>query len=144
MSWKTKKPEARISDEAARAQVQIILDHYQIDVEGIPDSKVKAATEGALEKLVTFARAGLFEVAASPFKITQHLQQAPGDVKDIAYPELAGKHKVAMDAHDPNAMYQRIYAMMGSLCELGGDALKRLSGIDLSCMECLGMLFLSA
>ena len=144
MAWKLTRPESKVSEEVARAQVQAILDHYQIDVEGIPDGDIKRGTEGALEKLVSFARQGLFEVTPSPFKITQHLKAPPGEIKDIAYPELGGRHKVAMDAYEPKAMYKRIQGLMGAMCELGDDAMRKLNGVDMSVMECLGMLFLSA
>ena len=144
MAWKLTRPDSKVSEEVARAQVQVILDHYQIDVEGIPDGDIRRGTEGALEKLVSFARQGLFEVQAEPFKITQHLAHPPGEATTITYPELSGKHKVAMDAQDPKAMYKRIHALMAAMSELNEDLFRRLSGVDLSCMECLGMLFLSA
>lgn len=144
MAWKLTRPKEVIAEEPARAQVQAILDHYQIDVEGIPDGDVRRGTEGALEKLMSFARQGLFEVQASPFQIIQHLAHPPGEASTITYPELSGKHKVAMDACEPKAMYKRIHALMAAMSELNEDLFRRLTGVDLSCMECLGMLFLSA
>lgn len=144
MQWTVKKPDFKIADEPARAQVALILEHYQIDVDGIPDRKQKAATEAALEKLVTFVRQGMIEVSASPFLITQNLSNPPGEVTKLQYPELQGKHKVAMDACGPEEIYARIFALMGSLSGLGSAAFSKINGVDLSAVECLGMLFLSA
>jgi len=145
MAWNIKKPDYKLGDEAARAQVSMILDHYQIDIEGIPDRKQKAVNEAALEKLVTFIRQGMIEVQESPFKIVQHLKTPPeGNTNpNIEYAELRGENKVAMDAHSADEIYARIYDLMGSLSGLGAAAFDKISGADLSAVECLGLLFLS-
>ena len=146
MGWKIKKPDYKVSDEVAREQVTHILEHYQIDIECIPDKKQKGATESAMEKLVAFVRQGMIEVSSSPFKITQHLRTPPeGNTNpNIEYAELRGENKVAMDAHGTEEIYARIYDLMGSLSGIGAAAFGKISGADLSATECLGLLFLSA
>ena len=146
MAWLTKKPDYKVSDEIARAQVTLILEHYQIDVEGIPDADQKRATSQALEKLVGFVRQGMIEVRSDPFKVTQNLLHPPagGNAKPIEYEELRGEHHIAMDAFKTDAIYKRIFALMVSLSGWGGDVFSKIEGIDLSATECLGLLFLSA
>ncbi|MBE3064730.1 MAG: hypothetical protein IMZ69_06895 [Spirochaetes bacterium] len=144
MAWNLKKPDYKLADEPARAQVALILEHYQIDTADIPDKKQRGSTEAALEKLVGYVRQGMIEVCESPFKIIQHLKHPPGNVATIEYPELQGKHKVAMDARPTEEIYARIYELMGSLSGLGSTAFSAIQGVDLSAVECLGLLFLSA
>jgi len=143
MGWPIKKPNMPLADEAARAQVTAILEHYQIDVDGIPVDTLKAATDASLEKLVGFVRQGLIEVK-DPFAIVQHLKHPPGQERDITYANLKGEHLVAMDGHDPKAYYKKSFALMGALSGWGDEALRSLSDVDLSAALCLGMLFLSA
>jgi hypothetical protein len=141
MDWKLKnRPEAKISEESAQAQILSLLEFYQIDVETMgPDQK--KAVDTSLAKVTAFVRQGMVDIQAP--KVIQHLRTPPGAVSAIEYGEVTGKNMVAMDGRSTDDIYGRIYALLGSVSGLGEDAFRALKGIDLSVAENLGMLFIS-
>ena len=139
MDWKLKnKPEAKISEESAQAQVFSLLEFYQIDVESLPADR-RPNLEFALDKLAGFVRQGLVEIQAP--KVIHHLKNPPGAVPAIEYGEVGGINTVAMDRRDPKDTYGRIYELLGSLSGLGADAIQALKGVDLIVAENVGVLF---
>lgn len=141
MDWKLKnKPEAKISEESAQAQVLSLLEFYQIDLETMgPDQR--RGIETSLSKLTGFVMQGLVVIAAP--KVMQNLRTPPGALAQIEYGEVTGKNMVAMDGRPVEDIYGRIYALLGSVSGLGEDAFRALKGIDLSVAENLGTVFIS-
>ena len=126
----------KLSEEVAAAEIDELLDYYQIDA---------ADVEQPRAKLIRFCRLGLVENVkdGGDFKVRQTFLYPPGDVKAVLYEEVRGKHKIAMDGHKPTEAYTRIYALMASLCGLTPDAFKNLKSVDLSVVECLGAVFIA-
>lgn len=144
--WAADKVESfKISEDTATGQVKELLAHYKLDVEDIESEPSRKAFESSLNKLVKAYQRGQLENKKDDkgrFQVIQHLSAAPGEVSDITYDELKGKHKVAMDGLEGNDTYARQQALLGSLSGLGSKAMQALSGIDMSIAECLGFVFL--
>ena len=107
---------------------------------------MKAATETGFNRLQNYFRRGLIEIRrdAGKFVIVQHLEAAPGDIKEIVYQELRGELKAAMDGFKQTDSYKRQHALLGALSGLGDTAIRALRGVDLSVAETLALVFMSA
>ncbi len=134
----------KLSPEAALSQVKDLLEHYKIDVDDIPERKDRAAIEGACKKLVGYYRQGVFENVreGGSLRVRQHLQQPPGEVKEILWDKMSAKAKLATDGFDADDRYARIYALIACVTGLPVDAITRLETVDLGAAETLGVLFL--
>ena len=135
-------PEYKISEEAARVQLDELYDYYEIDIVGLPKAQ-KQATEAAGRKLLKAIRIGRVEINLdedSVIRVKQNIRNG----EPLIYREIDGKAKVAMSGKDEGDAYGRAYALMGSLCGLGETAIISLKSHDLSVVECLGMVFLQA
>jgi hypothetical protein len=128
--------EYKLSEDVATAEIDELLDHYQIDA---------ADVEQVRAKLIRFCRLGLVENVkdGAEFKVRQNFLYPPGEVKAVTYAEVHGKHKIAMDEHKATAAYTRIYSLMASLSGLPIDAFKDLKSVDISVVECLGAVFIA-
>lgn len=128
----------KISAESAAAQVDELLDYYDVD----PKSDMGAAVRS---KLIRYYQRGDLEHLRDDkgrIKIRQHLREAPGAVSAYEYGALTGAARVAMDTYNPQEFYQRLHALMGGLSGLGEAALLALTGRDRQVMETLAQVFL--
>jgi len=135
--------ENKISEENATAQLQVLLDYYDIDFADFEDDKLRQAMTHASKKLVKAIQKGRLEIVESDgITIRQHLKNPSGEVSVLTYREVDGTSKVAMKSKGDGDNYGKIYAMMGSLSGLGDVAIQKLKGVDLALVENLGTLFL--
>ena len=142
--YSLKKKKYDISAEVAMDQVMEFLETYDIDVDAIESKKGKSGVESSLNKLVNYVRSGLVEIDKKDGKITitQHLSITKGEVTTLVYASIQGKNKVEMDGCEDNDRYTMIYQLVGSLCGIGSEGIKKLEGKDLSVAEVLGAIFL--
>lgn len=140
-----KKDEAKykVSEQVADAAVMELLGYYEIEIDELPDKEQQDAMEAISAKLSRFYRMGLLENsrAEGVLKVIQHLQNPPGQVRDLTYDRMTGGYKLAMDGFKDTQRYAATQSLMASLCGLPLAAMKKLSGNDLSAMECLSVVF---
>ncbi len=137
-------PKYKLSEESAQEQMEIFEDHYDLDLEIINDKSVKSAMKSSKDKIIQAIRLGRVEIKEENNELTiiQTLKNPPGDVTEIVYGEIKGRHKVAMDGKGDDTNYSKIYALLGALSGQGPKAFMSLKGADVSVAECLGALFL--
>jgi hypothetical protein len=134
-----------ISKEAAEAQLDELTDAY--DVKSIGELMDDDATEHkllkqALMRLREALMLGRIEISMGEgIVITQHLKRPLGERSDIIYPEIQGKHKIAMKDDDP--MMKKCYSMLGAITGLNATGITSMKGADLSVAEGIGMFFLA-
>jgi plasmid stabilization system protein ParE len=135
------KEKYKISSQNARIQLEKMFDYYEIDIDEIEDKELKRAIKGGYERLVKAIRLGRLEINLEDgIKIIQTTRNSG---TKITYREIDGVAKSAMAGKEEKDYYGKSYALMGSLCDLGEAAIKKLKGVDLSLVEVLGMIFLS-
>lgn len=128
----------KISIQVATDQFQEIVDHYDIDLDDLGENQ-KAAIEKAQKKIISSIMAGRLELmVGDDFKLLQRCKS--GAV--LTYRELDGKAKAAMGSRGENDNHGKIYAMMGSLSDVGYNGIAALKGSDLALAESLGLVFL--
>lgn len=134
----------KLSEESAKMVLQQFLDYYEIDREDMPEDQAQAF-DVACGKVIKAIRMGRLEVMESGagLVVKQHLRNPPKDVDVIEYTEISGKAKLAMKNKTNTDNYGKIYSLMGSLSGLGETAIVGLKAVDLSLVECLGVLFLA-
>jgi plasmid stabilization system protein ParE len=135
------KEKYKISSKNARIQLEKMFDYYEIDIDEIEEKELKRAIKGGYERLVKAIRLGRLEINLEDgIKIIQTTRNSG---TKITYREIDGVAKSAMAGKEEKDYYGKSYALMGSLCDLGEAAIKKLKGVDLSLAEVLGMIFLS-
>ena len=119
--------------------------YYEINIDELPGQEQRDAMESVASKLSRFYRMGMVENKREGgiLKVTQHLANPPGEVKDLTYDRMSGAHKLVMDGFKDTERYAATQALMASLCGLPAAAIKKLVGNDLSLMECLSAVFRS-
>ena len=135
-------PEYKIGKEAAREQLDMLYDYYEIDFDELP-KELGTALKATDLKLLKSVRIGRVEISMDEqnvIKVVQNIRN--GD--PLIYREIDGQAKVAMGGKDEKDHYGKAYALMGSLCGLGETAIIKLKSHDLSVVECLGTVFLQA
>ena len=135
-------PEYKIGKEAAREQLDMLYDYYEIDFDELP-KELGTALKATDLKLLKSVRLGRVEISMDEqnvIKVVQNIRN--GD--PLIYREIDGQAKVAMGGKDEKDHYGKAYALMGSLCGLGETAIIKLKSHDLSVVECLGTVFLQA
>jgi hypothetical protein len=145
MFLKKKKSKNRISEDVAADQVDMLLDYYDLTEDDIAEAEKNSGMSDILRKLKSFVRKGRLsiELVADEPKVTMHLKKPQGDIESFPIAIVGGRSKVAMKDKAATDYYGRIYAMMGVLTGFGEDAMREMKGPDLSCLETLGMVFLS-
>ena len=142
--YSLKKKKYDISEQVALDQVMGFLETYDIDIDAIENKKGKAGVESSLNKLVNYVRSGLVEIVKKDGKITitQNLSIPKGEIKTLVYNSIQGKNKIEMDGYEDTEKYTMVYELVGSLCGIGSEGIKKLEGKDLSVAEVLGAIFL--
>lgn len=127
-----------LSHDAARDQIDIFLDYYDIDLDDLPEKQAEAV-EASVTRIIKGIRRGKVEIKEEDsLTITQHLRND----KTIIYGEISGRSKIAMGGKRENDHHGRMYALCGSLTGLGEAGILKLKGADLGLCECIGALFL--
>ena len=133
----------KISEESAKEQFQIFLDYYGLDEDDFDDSDVKAGMSLSRKKLTRAIRKGMLEISNDKkLVVTQHLKAPKGEISVINYRIVNGTSKISMKSKSSKDTYGKIYALLGSLSDLGDMAIQKLEGADLGVAESLGTLFL--
>ena len=132
----------KLGTEAAREQLNVLYDYYEIDFSELPE-KLKTALEATDKKLLKSVRLGRVEISLDEKNIVKVVQTIRNG-EPLVYREIDGAAKVAMGSKDENDAYGKAYALMGALCGLGETAITQLKSHDLSVVECLGTVFLQA
>lgn len=131
----------KISEENAVVEVQKFCERYDLDTEPV-EGEINKALESFLDSVTEYVSLGYLEFNHDKFEITQHLQDPPGDVKELVYGQIGGAQKRAMDGYGSDEHYGKVYALMGSACGLE-EAIEKLKGVDLKVVEALGLAFLA-
>lgn len=139
MSEETKEKKI-LSVQSAKAELNKMMDYYEIEIDEIEDETLKKAIRQGYDRAIKAVRRGRLQVKIEDgIKIIQKTKNGT----EITYREIDGEAKTAMDSYPADAMYKRAYALLGSLSELGEAAIKKMKGVDLSLAEILGLLFLA-
>lgn len=132
----------KISEEAAREQLDALYGYYEIDFNDMPKA-LGEALKATDRKLVKAVRLGRIEVGTDDKGVIQVTQTTRNGEK-LTYREIDGNAKIAMGGKDENDAYGKAYALMGSLSGVGEAGIQQLKSHDLSVVECLGTVFLQA
>lgn len=133
-----------ISRESAEAQLEVLLDYYDIDKNDIEIEEGPEAVQTLINGLVRSIQGGRLEIsldANNKLVVRQYLKFAPGDVDEITYGIVGCNAKLAMDRVKSNKPVERQLAFMGSLSGIGREGIGRLVGVDMGTMERLSTLF---
>lgn len=142
MSQWTRAPiEYPISEETAHAQVAQLVELYDLDVSEGKEGEPNPIPD-VLDELAVYIRRGLVEVAPDCV-VTQHLQDPPGQVRDISYGKVLGKHVIASDGLGRDNYRSRIFNFLGSVSGLGSAAYNAMSKRDVDVAWALGTIFLA-
>jgi hypothetical protein len=140
--WARKEDESKykLSEESAEEAVREILDFYEIDIKEGDDPEQEKIINSYLDVVVKAYRLGGLENKRDEtlgFCVIQHLKN--GDT--LTYREIGGKDRITMEGFDNSRVYSRAYALLGKLCGLGDDVIKKLKGRDWKNAEALAMVF---
>jgi hypothetical protein len=137
-----------LSEEVGNAAVIELLNYYEIEIEDLPDQGQRDAMDAVAAKLSRFYRMGLLENKRDDgvLKVVQHLQNPPeGNTNPtLIYGRMTGGYRLAMDGFKENQRFAATQALMAALCGLPPSEMKKLTGNDLSAMECLSTVFRQA
>ena len=136
----------QLSYEAAKDQVDLFLDYYDIEPEvDAESSDHRAQLLNAIHRLTKHVMKGRVEISmeGNKIKVIQKLKFPVNDVNSLEYKVCGGVARSEMKHADQNDMNGKIYNMVGSLTNWTGNSIKKLEGVDISAVECLGMLFLA-
>lgn len=134
---------ALLSEEAAMDQVMMFLSYYDIDVARITEEQSLQQSERTLDHLRSFIQEGRVEIRRGEGETLEVVHNLKGG-SSVIYYEVNADAKLAMDKYPAEARYARVYALMGALCKLGSDAIKKFHVRDLAVVDILGSLFMSA
>jgi hypothetical protein len=131
-----------ISREAAEQQWQRFAAFYDIDEEFMPQDS-KAQFDNLKMHFAKSVCRGRLEVVDGDegVIVRQHLKNATGQLKVLEYGVLSATAKVEMDKG--NGRHQMIQYLLASLSGHPFVTLTKLTGVDQSTAEVVGMLFLS-
>lgn len=131
-----------ISEENAVAQVIKFCEKYDLDVEP-EEGEINEALDSFLSAITEYVSLGYLSFDLEKMEITQKLQDPPADVAELVYQKIGGRQKRAMDGFGSDEHYAKVYALMGSACGMDGNAIQKLSGVDIKVVEALGLAFLA-
>ena len=129
----------KLSEEAARSEVQRLYDWYEVDLNDLGEEAADAAK--IVEKqLVKGVRLGMIEFKEEDgFQIVQHRKNG-GD--PLVYGELTGQAKMESNKKKDTDRNGQMYALLGSLSGLGEMAISTLKGPDLKRAEFIATMLL--
>lgn len=133
-----------ISPESAEAQVQLLLDWYDLRPDEVR-TETQSVIETSIRRLVRAVQEGHVEIRETTdgkIDVMQRLIKPPSKTDTLTYGVLTGKAKVTL--RDTDSSYERIYGILGSLAGVGRQVIASLEGRDLTIAESLGFLYLAA
>ena len=133
-----------LSEEAAKDQLEILLDYYDIDKNDIEIEQGPEALQTLMNGLVRAIRKGRLEISLgeeSKMVVTQNLKFPPGDAKEIIYGIVGQKAKMAMDRVKSSREQERKCAFMSSLAGLAPGGVDKFVAVDMGTMDRLATLF---
>ena len=133
-----------ISEEAAKDQLGVLLDYYDIDKNDIEIEQGPEALQTLMNGLVRAIRKGRLEISVggeNKLIVVQHLKFPPGDVTEIPYGIVGQKAKMAMDRVKASKEQERKCAFMSSLAGLAPGGVDKFVAVDMGTMDRLATLF---
>jgi hypothetical protein len=136
------KNKSVLSKEAAREQVEIFCDYYDLAEEFItPNNKPYYNTlKAALSKEIQRGRIEI-EEKNDELVVTQNLVKPVQGYENFEYKEISAAAKVAMGKAEGNSQ-DGILHLMAALANVNYTVLHRLKGVDMSALETVANLFL--
>ncbi len=128
----------KISEETARAQIQSLMDSYEIDKNDLVVDQGPESIETILNRLVRAVESGQLEILDGG-RARLNLVVPFGDTKDLTFERLTGTAQRAYA--DIKNTFSAHMAQMGSLCNLPPSKLATLDPVDLSIVQRLSTLF---
>ena len=135
----------KLPREIAEKQVDLFLDFYDIDIEeDATDTQNRNALNAAKRKLVKHVMRGRIEITGDDddLKVKQIFKTPVNDVSELNYKVIGGVAKKQMKNAEDSDISGKIYALIGSLTGWNGNSVAKLTGVDMSAVESLGLLFL--
>jgi hypothetical protein len=135
-----KKEKFKLSEEAARDQMQSLLDSYDIEANDLEIENGPEWVATVINRLVRAIRAGHVEILDNG-QVRHNLVHPKADVTTITYRRLNG---IAMKERDKakGGAFEKDCAFMGSLCGSTASGMAKMDPIDISIMQRLGQLFM--
>ena len=123
-----KEKNYKLSEDSAKLELQKLIDHYECDMDLIPEDGEDAA-EQVVNLLISAIRQGKLEIddknTDKGLSVIQHLKN--GD--SLVYRELHGNDKTKIP--DKMDAQMCLYTLAGILCGLGTDCVLKLPSSDL-------------
>ncbi len=135
---KNPKDEWAIPEDAAEAQIDVLLEYYDVD----PEKDIVKEVRPTLLRHVMRGRVEISLDDEADLVVIQNLKYPPSDKKSLKYQVISGKNKKQMKSN-AKSDHEKMYSLMGSLSGGGGEPMSRLKGVDNSAMEALANIFLS-
>jgi hypothetical protein len=142
--------EQKIGPEAAKAQVQLMLDYYEIDFDDIESKKIRNAQKTSAKKMQKAIEKCRVEVRLSgdDLLIDQKLKHPfdranGGRFEATTFKTLSGQAKIRLKDRDENDNYGQVYALMGGLCGEPDSTMQSFKGVDLATLEAIASIFLA-
>jgi len=135
---RTKKKDL-LSEESARAQMQNLLDSYDIDPKDLAIENGPEWVDTVINRLVRAIRSGAVEILDGG-KVRHSLVVPMAETTSITYRRLNGIAMKERDkAKDP---FDKDCAFMGSLGNMTPGAMAKLDAVDISIFQRIGQLFM--
>lgn len=135
------KKKYKLSEDAAREQMQKLLDSYDIDANDLEIENGPEWVATVINRLVRAIRAGHVEVLDNG-EVKHNLVVPKGDAVDITYRRLNG-NAIKM-ADKAKGTFEAHCALMGSLGNVGATAMAQLDPVDMSIFQRLAQLFMAS
>ena len=131
----------RLSEGAAREQMQKLLDSYDIDANDLEVENGPEWVASVVNRLVRAIRAGHVEILDNG-EVRHNLVEPKGETKVITYRRLNG---LAMKAADKaKGTFDGHVALMGSLGNMPDSGMTDLDPVDISIFQRLSQLFMAS
>jgi len=125
-----------ISEVSAKEQLDLLLDHYDVDLSILDNGKLQAVVELKLIKAILEGKLEITQTADELLVI-----QTIKDGTEFKYHEITGMAKVQMERF--KGQHERLYALLGFLAKKKPEQIQKISGVDLTIAEYLGLIFLA-
>lgn len=137
-----KKPGNKVSKATAEAQINSLLEHYDLEPDDIAIEQGPEAMQTIMNGLVKAVQHGRLEIdLTSGFSVVQTLQRVPdgGEVNTITWKEVSGWSTLALDKKKTENAKR--FAFISALTDIPEAGLKKIKGSDFGTMRRLCDLF---
>jgi len=132
----------KLSKENAKDVLNKFFARLRINVDNIDDKETKSMVKKSIPRLIDSIRRGDLEFISTENDYRIKLNLIDG-TNSIEFKIPGAIAKKAMGEKSMTDLYGRIYALMGSACEMGEGAIDKLDPVDLPIVEVLGAIFLA-